>query len=75
MTNKEQRDWIRGLIEGVQKEIFIKSHDFPEDWDIRELRWYTKDQFDKVVWPDKDKRGASATLYKKYYNDCLINNL
>lgn len=73
MNKQEKIEFITGMMDMLKSEMLNKIDRIPEDWDGVELRWYTKDKADEVVWSNyRDKR---ASRYKKYENDMIINNL
>jgi hypothetical protein len=71
MTKKEQKKFIKELINNVEKDILKKADQFPETWDGRELRIFIAEQFDNCII----KRIMSKSQLKEYKNFVLINNL
>ena len=71
MNNKEQKQWIKGLINNVLRDILEESEKYPSNWDGIELRERIKDAFDSVVI----KGVLTGKRKRDYKNFILVNGL
>lgn len=73
MTPHQQRQFVRELINTVEREIAdkIASGAIPEEWDGVELRQYLADKFAGCIIKGIMRRART----RAYRNTVLINNL
>jgi hypothetical protein len=76
MTKKEQKAFVRGLIDGVKKAVLKECDLMPEDWDGHELREYVSDAFQSERSHLLLKGGGRRTVYRraKYEIDIRRNH-
>jgi hypothetical protein len=72
MTRREQRAFVRELIENVQKGMLDDIRRVPENWDDHELRQWVADRFERSTMMDAAHNGQRL---KEYRNTVLVCNL
>lgn len=74
MTPKEQKAFVRNLMNSIRNTVLSHADKWPEGWDGHELRWLVTEAVEhnagaKHLTPKRDRR------YKDYANVGLNENL
>lgn len=73
MSKEEQKEFLTGIIKTVTDEMISKLDKIPENWEGGELRYWIRENFNSIVWSDRqDKRAAN---YRNYINDVITKGL
>ena len=75
MNKKEQKQFVRELMDDVLLDIYQKIDDnkIPEGWDGIELRWLLRERFADCVWDGIDQNNKKRK--RNFNNTVLVNNL
>jgi hypothetical protein len=75
MTIEEKRHFLETLFRDVQSEMIDKLPETPDNWNGMELRVWSAEKMNALVWRQYDLRKGRDSRARDYRNTVLVKNL